>query len=74
MSIAPIITFKAGRCEINVGFTLSPSPGHFANNDEKQSTRPWTVKADPTPGYIYLYLGDEDGGPILPSNLRPLSY
>lgn len=29
MSIAPIITFKAGRCEINVGFALSLSPEHF---------------------------------------------
>ncbi|CAG8957602.1 hypothetical protein HYFRA_00010468 [Hymenoscyphus fraxineus] len=41
MSISPIITFKAGRCELD------------------QSSQPYKVKADPTPGYIYLYSEDE---------------
>ncbi|KAK8191316.1 proteasome complex subunit Rpn13 ubiquitin receptor-domain-containing protein [Phyllosticta capitalensis] len=37
MSIAPLITFKAGKCELDT------------------SSKPWTVKSVPTPGYIYLY-------------------
>ncbi|KAB2573691.1 hypothetical protein DBV05_g7649 [Lasiodiplodia theobromae] len=41
MSIAPLITFKAGKCEVDT------------------SSDPWKVKAVSTPGYIYLYVGDE---------------
>ncbi|GME43120.1 26s proteasome complex ubiquitin receptor subunit [Neofusicoccum parvum] len=41
MSISPLITFKAGKCEVDT------------------SSEPWKVKADTTPGYIYLYIGDE---------------
>ncbi|EKG16681.1 26S proteasome complex ubiquitin receptor subunit Rpn13 [Macrophomina phaseolina MS6] len=41
MSISPLITFKAGKCEVDT------------------SSEPWKVKAIPTPGYIYLYIGDE---------------
>ncbi|KAF2205493.1 hypothetical protein GQ43DRAFT_437013 [Delitschia confertaspora ATCC 74209] len=38
MSIEPLFTFKAGRCEL---------------------TSSGTVKPDQTPGFIYLYLGDD---------------
>ncbi|KAL1643685.1 hypothetical protein SLS58_004700 [Diplodia intermedia] len=41
MSIAPLITFKAGKCDVDT------------------SSNPWKVKAVSTPGYIYLYIGDE---------------
>lgn len=41
MSIAPLITFKAGKCEVDT------------------SSDPWKVKAVQTPGYVYLYIGDE---------------
>ncbi|KAK4230600.1 proteasome complex subunit Rpn13 ubiquitin receptor-domain-containing protein [Podospora fimiseda] len=37
MSIVPLITFKAGLCEID------------------RSSKPYKVKCDPRPGYIYLY-------------------
>ncbi|KUJ20375.1 uncharacterized protein LY89DRAFT_705316 [Mollisia scopiformis] len=41
MSISPIITFKAGRCELDT------------------SSKPYKVKPQATPGYIYLYSEDE---------------
>ncbi|CAM1506775.1 Fc.00g064160.m01.CDS01 [Cosmosporella sp. VM-42] len=41
MPIAPIITFKAGQCEVNT------------------SSKPYKVKPQPEPGYIYLYEEDE---------------
>ncbi|KAF2143606.1 uncharacterized protein K452DRAFT_267819 [Aplosporella prunicola CBS 121167] len=41
MSIAPLLTFKAGKCDVD------------------SSSQPWKVKSVPTPGYIYLYIGDE---------------
>ncbi|KAI1322203.1 proteasome complex subunit Rpn13 ubiquitin receptor-domain-containing protein [Xylariaceae sp. FL0255] len=41
MSITPIITFKAGRCDVD------------------NSSKPYKVKSDPRPGYIYLYSEDE---------------
>ncbi|OJD35558.1 adhesion regulating molecule [Diplodia corticola] len=41
MSISPLITFKAGKCDVDT------------------SSDPWKVKAVSTPGYIYLYIGDE---------------
>ncbi|KAF4995104.1 hypothetical protein FDECE_12902 [Fusarium decemcellulare] len=41
MPIAPIITFKAGQCEVD---TLS---------------KPYKVKPQPEPGYIYLYSEDD---------------
>ncbi|SPQ18088.1 20660899-b1ea-4bb9-983b-2ce9e60d68e9 [Thermothielavioides terrestris] len=41
MSITPIITFKAGMCDVD------------------QSSKPFKVKALPTPGYIYLYSEDD---------------
>ncbi|KAH8592500.1 proteasome complex subunit Rpn13 ubiquitin receptor-domain-containing protein [Bisporella sp. PMI_857] len=37
MSVVPIITFKAGKCDLD------------------ESNKPYKVKPDPTPGYIYLY-------------------
>ncbi|OCK77543.1 hypothetical protein K432DRAFT_384605 [Lepidopterella palustris CBS 459.81] len=40
MSIQPLITFKAGKCDL--------TPGN-----------PAKVKPDLTPGYIYLYIGDD---------------
>ncbi|KAF2403534.1 hypothetical protein EJ06DRAFT_504686 [Trichodelitschia bisporula] len=42
MSIEPIISFKAGVCELDTGFT------------------PPKVKCQPTPGYIYLYTGEDE--------------
>ncbi|GAD99877.1 hypothetical protein PVAR5_8605 [Paecilomyces variotii No. 5] len=47
MSIEPIITFKAGICDLDV----SAVPPTSAN--------PPRVKPKPTPGYIYLYSEDE---------------
>ncbi|KAL2022716.1 hypothetical protein VTK56DRAFT_4797 [Thermocarpiscus australiensis] len=41
MSITPIITFKAGICDVD------------------QSSKPYKIKARPTPGYIYLYSEDD---------------
>ncbi|KAI9171544.1 Proteasomal ubiquitin receptor ADRM1 [Paramyrothecium foliicola] len=41
MPIAPIITFKAGQCEVDT------------------SSKPFKVKPQPEPGYIYLYAEDE---------------
>ncbi|KAH8910837.1 hypothetical protein BR93DRAFT_955871 [Coniochaeta sp. PMI_546] len=41
MSISPIITFKAGICDVD------------------QSSKPYKVQPQPTPGYIYLYSEDE---------------
>ncbi|KAK4105775.1 hypothetical protein N658DRAFT_492272 [Parathielavia hyrcaniae] len=41
MSITPIITFKAGICDVD------------------QSSKPFKIKAQPTPGYIYLYSEDD---------------
>ncbi|KAF8867058.1 hypothetical protein BDZ45DRAFT_667048 [Acephala macrosclerotiorum] len=41
MSISPIITFKAGRCDLDT------------------SSKPYKVKPQATPGYIYLYSEDE---------------
>ncbi|KAL2180280.1 proteasome complex subunit Rpn13 ubiquitin receptor-domain-containing protein [Thermothelomyces heterothallicus CBS 202.75] len=41
MSITPIITFKAGICDVD------------------QSSKPYKVKPQPTPGYIYLYSEDD---------------
>ncbi|KAH9902263.1 proteasome complex subunit Rpn13 ubiquitin receptor-domain-containing protein [Xylariomycetidae sp. FL2044] len=41
MSITPIITFKAGICDVEA------------------SSKPYKVKADPRPGYIYLYSADD---------------
>ncbi|KAJ4196768.1 Pru domain-containing protein [Fusarium falciforme] len=41
MPIAPIITFKAGQCEVDT------------------STKPFKVKPQPEPGYIYLYSEDD---------------
>ncbi|GAB1310325.1 hypothetical protein MFIFM68171_00535 [Madurella fahalii] len=43
MSITPIITFKAGICDV----------------DSQQSSKPFKIKAQPTPGYIYLYSEDD---------------
>ncbi|KAM7224310.1 Proteasome complex subunit Rpn13 ubiquitin receptor domain containing protein [Rhypophila decipiens] len=42
MSITPIITFKAGICDLD------------------SSSKPYKVKAQPTPGYIYLFQSSED--------------
>ncbi|KAK0734939.1 proteasome complex subunit Rpn13 ubiquitin receptor-domain-containing protein [Lasiosphaeria miniovina] len=41
MSIVPIITFKAGICDVD------------------QSSKPYKIKPDPKPGYVYLYNEDE---------------
>ncbi|KAH6650870.1 proteasome complex subunit Rpn13 ubiquitin receptor-domain-containing protein [Chaetomium tenue] len=41
MSITPIITFKAGMCDVD------------------QSSKPFKIKAQATPGYIYLYSEDD---------------
>ncbi|PQE25772.1 hypothetical protein CJF30_00000501 [Rutstroemia sp. NJR-2017a BBW] len=41
MSISPIITFKAGKCEVDM------------------SSKPYKVKPEAAPGYIYLYSEDD---------------
>jgi len=41
MSITPIITFKAGMCDVD------------------QSSKPFQIKPQTTPGYIYLYSEDD---------------
>ncbi|KAF2083545.1 hypothetical protein K490DRAFT_51411 [Saccharata proteae CBS 121410] len=41
MSISPLLTFKAGKCDLDT------------------SSQPWKITAVETPGYIYLYIGDE---------------
>ncbi|KAF2755400.1 hypothetical protein EJ05DRAFT_100214 [Pseudovirgaria hyperparasitica] len=41
MSVSPLITFKAGKCELD-------------------DSNPPNVKCSPTPGYIYLYVGDDE--------------
>jgi 26S proteasome regulatory subunit N13 len=57
MSISPIITFKAGQCEVDVRLLLSSSYELLTNM--KTASKPYKVKPIPKPGYIYLY--SEDG-------------
>ena len=61
MSITPILTFKAGICDLDVSAPRWPPSGLFtsANLPLQTSTSPPHVKARSTPGYIYLYVEDE---------------
>jgi hypothetical protein len=60
MSITSIITFKAGMCDVDVGpQALAPPPLLLQLTGQQQSSKPFKIKAQPTPGYIYLY--SEDG-------------
>jgi 26S proteasome regulatory subunit N13 len=56
MSILPLITFKAGRCDVDV-CTLRPDLDVFANLNQT-SSKPFKVTPDGTPGYLYLYAED----------------
>jgi hypothetical protein len=59
MSISPIITFKAGTCEVDVSFSHTYS--HFlpSNSNIQTNHKPFNVIPLAKPGYIYLY--SEDG-------------
>jgi len=84
MSITPIITFKAGICDVDVRLPDLPPdslhstlvsplytvPYNVANNVHQSSSKPYKVNALPTPGYIYLYSEDGTADP-LPSNIFP---
>jgi hypothetical protein len=62
MPIAPIITFKAGQCEVDVSLAslyVLTSPITDGSFSQDGSSRPLKVKPQPQPGYIYLY--SEDG-------------
>jgi hypothetical protein len=61
MSIIPIITFKAGMCDVDVGHLMRLGlAGECTNDIYQQTTRPYKVTPVELPGYIYLYMG-EDG-------------
>lgn len=62
MSIAPIITFKAGRCNLDVRLpTQTPILSHPLLTEifSQTTSRPWKVTPEEDRGYIYLY--SEDG-------------
>jgi hypothetical protein len=60
MSISPIITFKAGKCELDVCIhSFFRREWAIKANCNQTSNRPYKVTPEPTPGYIYLY--SEDG-------------
>lgn len=62
MSIIPIITFKAGFCDLDVGPLRSPRFSQVVAltfRNLQTATSPPLVKPKPTPGYIYLYSEDD---------------
>lgn len=66
MSIAPLITFRAGYCDVesvsHPGSSIHTTALAFTVLTFKQKdSKPWKVKAVPDPGYIYLYIGEDDG-------------
>jgi hypothetical protein len=69
MSVAPLITFKAGQCEIDVsmppyllGACLPANLAlHKADKNSQTDSEPHKVKAQSQQGYIYLYVNPEDG-------------
>lgn len=57
MSIQPLITFKAGQCHVSVCITRIICVQHA---DRPQGSAPsQKVKPQQTPGYVYLYQGDD---------------
>jgi len=59
MSIIPIITFKAGFCEVDVSLSHlrfpRPPLSSVANSQTQQSVKPYKINPQPKKGYIYLY-------------------
>jgi 26S proteasome regulatory subunit N13 len=72
-SISPLITFKGGICEVDVSFPLAPPPialcFPLTAPHLQQSSKPYKVHPQPTPGYIYLYTED---GTVYPSPALPV--
>lgn len=63
-SISPLITFKGGICDVDVSFPLAHPRFPIALGllltapHLQQSSKPYKVHPQPTPGYIYLYTED----------------
>jgi 26S proteasome regulatory subunit N13 len=63
MSINPIITFKAGMCEVDVSFlSCQQHLEDVLTFGWQVTSTPWKIKPQPQPGYIYLF--SEDGSDI----------
>lgn len=58
MSIQPLITFKAGQCDLSV--SILGTCAMYGAYVEQGSAPNHKVKPQSTPGYVYLYQG-EDG-------------
>lgn len=65
MPIAPLITFKAGQCEVQVSRGASPlSPqSRLLRASEQTDSKPYRVIPKPEPGYLYLFTDDGKANP-----------
>jgi hypothetical protein len=67
MAEDPIISFRAGMCDVDVcGDAHFPS---MSANGWQESSQPYKVKPKAEPGYIFLYKGDD--GKLSPQLWRP---